>query len=384
MENKNNEKVPYFENRTYITINKKYLIENIKNIKKHIKSQKICAVIKDNAYAHNAISFAKVIDKYIDFFGVSTIDEAISLKNVTKSNILILGHIENDKLILAIKNNIRLTVSYLEQAILINNLAKSINKKAIIHLGINTGMNRIGFELSDDSINDIVKINNLSNIVIEGIFSHYSVADIYYENTNYKNFTINQKELFDSFVKKLEDKNLKFEIKHIANSAGTLLSLFKNTDMVRPGIILYGLYPSTTIKKTIKIKPVLSLYSKIVYLKTISKNQTISYGNTFKSKKQMTIATVSIGYGDGYPRSINKNQKVIINGKYCKIVGRVTMDQLMVDVTNVKCDIGDIVIMIGEYENKKISFYDLSKNTGILHYELLCNLNHRVPIYYIN
>ena len=224
MENKNNEKVPYFENRTYITINKKYLIENIKNIKKHIKSQKICAVIKDNAYAHNAINLAKVIDKYIDFFGVSTIDEAVSLKNITKSNILILGHIENDKLILAIKNNIRLTVSYLEQAILINNLAKSINKKAIIHLGINTGMNRIGFELSDDSINDIIKINNLSNIIIEGIFSHYSVADIYYENTNYKNFTINQKELFDSFVKKLEDKNLKFEIKHIANSAGTLLS----------------------------------------------------------------------------------------------------------------------------------------------------------------
>lgn len=134
MNNKNIEKAPYFENRTYITINKKYLIENIKIIKKHVKSQKICAVIKDNANAQNAINFAKVIDKYIYFFGVSTIDEAISLKKVTTSNILILGHIENDKLILAIKNNIRLTVSYLERAVLINNLGKSINKKVIIHL----------------------------------------------------------------------------------------------------------------------------------------------------------------------------------------------------------------------------------------------------------
>lgn len=384
MNNKNIEKVPYFEDRTYITINKNYLIENIKNIKKHVGSHKICAVIKDNAYAHNAISFAKIIDNYIDFFGVSTIDEALSLKRHTKNKILILGHIENDHLKLAIKNGIRLTVSYLEQAKLINNLAKSVNKKAIIHLGINTGMNRIGFETSNNSINDIIEISKLSNIKIEGIFSHFSVADVYYENKDYKQFTINQKQSFDSFIKKLEDNNLKFEIKHIANSAGTLLSLYENTDMVRPGIILYGLYPSTSIKKTIKIKPVLSLYSKIVYLKTISKNQTISYGNTYKAEKKMTIATVSIGYGDGYPRSIHTNQKVIVNGKYCNIVGRVTMDQLMVDVTNVKCKIGDIIIMIGEYDNKKITFYDLSKNTGILHYELLCNLNQRVPIYYID
>lgn len=384
MDNEIIKKIPKFENRTYITINKKYLIWNIKNIKKHIKTKKICAVIKDNAYAHNAIHFAKIIEKYVDFFGVSTIDEAISLKKITKKSLLILGHIESDKLLLAIKNNIRLTVSYLEQAILINKLAKSINKKAIIHLAINTGMNRIGFEISDKSVNSIIKINNLGNIQIEGIFSHFSVADVYYENDKYKKFTNKQKYLFDTFVKKLEDNNLNFKIKHIANSAGTLLSLYDKTDMIRPGIILYGLYPSTSIKRTIKIKPVLSLYSKIVFLKTVQKNQTISYGNTFKTKKQMTVATISIGYGDGYPRSLKETQKVIINGEYCNILGRVTMDQIMVDVSNVKCKIGDVVIMIGEYKNKKIDFYDLAKNTGILHYELLCNLNQRVPIYYIN
>ena len=369
--------------RTYIKISKENLVNNIKNIKSFAKDKMICAVIKDNAYGHEAIHLANVIDEYIDYFGVSTIEEALNLKKHTKKNILILGHIKETSIESAVKKNIRLTVSYLDQAKTINNIATLNNKKAIIHIGLNTGMNRIGFELSDKTKNEILEISKMPNIKIEGIFSHFSVADVYYEKNEFKNYTLNQKKKFDTFVNELEESGLKFKIKHIANSAGTLLSLFDNTDMVRPGIIILGLYPSTSIKKTIKIKPILSLYSKIVYLKTIEKNQYISYGNTFKTNKKMTIATVSIGYGDGYPRSLKNTQKVIINGKYCNIIGRVTMDQLMVDVSHVKCKIDDTVIMIGEDHNKSISFNDLAENTGILHYELLCNLNQRVPIYYV-
>ena len=368
--------------RAYIVINKKNIIFNIKSIKKHINNKMICAVVKDNAYGHNAINIAKIIKKYVEFFGVSTIEEAINLNKETNKKILILGHIENSHIKDAINNNIRMTISNFNQAKIINNISKKMNKKSYIHIAINTGMNRIGFSPNEETKNQIIKICNMKNINVEGIFSHYSVADIYDEKNMYKKFTLKQKKIFDNFIDILEQNNILFKYKHIANSAGTLLSLYDNTNLVRPGIILYGIYPSETITKNIKLKPILSLYSKIVHIKNINKNEYISYGNTFKSKNNMTIATVSIGYGDGYPRSINNKQQVIINGVYCNVVGRVTMDQLMVDVSNIKCKIGDKVILIGEEKNKQISIYNLSKNSNILHYELLCNLNHRLPIYY--
>lgn len=368
--------------RTYIKINKKNIIFNIQSIKHSLKNQKICAVIKDNAYGHDMIKISKCISKYVDLFGVSTIEEAIKLSEHINKKILILGHIDNQKIKSAILNNIRLTISSFEQAKFINSIAKKYNKKAFIHIAINTGMNRIGFNISDSTIKTIVSLSKLENINLEGIFSHYSVADLYTENKKYKEFTDNQYNKFINLIKDLSRTGIHFNYTHIANSAGVILKLYNNTNLVRPGIILHGVYPNEKLQKYLKLKETLSLYSKIVHISDIKKGDSISYGNTFLAKKNMRIATLSIGYGDGYPRNLSNKQNVIINDKYCKIVGNITMDQLMVDITNVKAKVGDEVILIGKSKTKEIRIYELSKNSNILHYEIFCNLNARIPIIY--
>lgn len=364
-----------YKNRVYITLNKTNLLYNIKNIKKITKDKLICAVIKDNAYNHGEVDILKTIKKYVNFYASSTLQEAISIrKNDRKTMILILSHIDKSGYKLAIKNNIALTCSTYKQINDINNEAKKLKKSAYIHIAINTGMNRIGFQITENTIKELKKAKNLSNIKLEGIYSHFACCDTYDMDEFSKTFTNRQKEHFDEIVAKLHSEGVDFKFKHIANSAGIIYKKFDNTNMVRPGIILYGLKPDENCKNTIKLKQAMSLKTYISFIKEIDKDEYISYGATYKTKKKMKIATIQVGYGDGYPRILSNTQDVYINGKRCKIVGRITMDQTMIDVSKVKCKVGDEVELFGPH----ISIYELAKNSNTIPYEIYCGLNKRI------
>lgn len=364
-----------YKNRIYITLNKANLLYNIKNIKKLTKDKLICAVIKDNAYNHGELDILKTISKYVNFYASSTLDEALSIRNNDKKTmILILSHIDKSGYKIAIKNNIALTCSTYKQINDINNEAKKLKKMAYIHIAINTGMNRIGFPITENTIKELKKANKLSNVKLEGIYSHFACCDSYNDDKFSKNFTNKQKEWFDEVVAKLHFEGIDFKYIHIANSAGIIYKKFDNTNMVRPGIILYGLKPDINCKNIIKLKQVMSLKTFISFIKTIDKNEYISYGATFKTKKRMKIATIQVGYGDGYPRILSGIQDVYINNHRCKIIGRITMDQTMIDVSNIKCKVGDEVELFGPH----ISIYELANNSNTIPYEIFCGLNKRI------
>jgi alanine racemase len=346
------------------------------------RNAKIMAVVKADSYGHGAVELAKVFLKNgADALAVAIIDEAEQLRlEGIDCPILILGSTHVSSIKNVVKYDVTQAVFTYDMAKLISDEAASQGKIAKIHIKVDTGMGRIGFLPSERSIEIIEKISKLSNIEIEGIFTHFSVSD-----ERDKEFTNKQFNIFMDIIKKLELKGINIPIKHCANSAAIIDCPEMHLDMVRPGIILYGLYPSNEVnKEKINLIPLMKLKASIVHIKQVKKDTSISYGRTFVTQKDSTIATVPIGYADGYSRILSSKGKVIVEDEFAPIVGRICMDQMMIDVTGIKdVKVGDEVILIGNSTGKKVSFEEIADIIGTINYEIVCMISKRIPRVYI-
>ncbi|MCR6513914.1 MAG: alanine racemase [Clostridium sp.] len=355
--------------------------DNIKEIKKIVKDKEVIGVVKADAYGHGAIDTASILlENGADRLAVAVISEAIELREngITKP-LMILGYTPLSFKEDLVKYDIEQTVFNLEYAKELSDFAIKNNTKAKIHIKIDTGMGRIGFLPNEESIDEIEKISKLQGIEIIGLFTHFSTAD-----EEDKEYTKLQVEKYKKIVDELDKRGVNTGIKHVSNSAAIIDLEEYYFDAVRPGIILYGYYPSNEVKKDkIKIRPALTLKSNIIHLKTVEEGTYISYGRSYVTEGKRTIATLPIGYADGYTRLLNGKAKVIIRGKLAPVVGKICMDQCMVDVTDIDgVSVGDEVILLGRDGNIKNDADDLAKMLGTINYEIICMIGRRVPRVY--
>ncbi|AJA48858.1 alanine racemase 1 [Clostridium pasteurianum DSM 525 = ATCC 6013] len=355
---------------------------NMRGIKKLSKSNEIFGVVKADAYGHGAVDVAAVLlENGVTRLSVAVVSEAVELRRAgIECPIMILGYTPLSLADEILKYDIEQTVFSYEYALKLSSIAEKRHIKVKIHIALDTGMGRIGFLPDGKSIEDVYKISRLPNIEIEGLFSHFSTADE--EN---KEYTYRQFEIFNSFYKKLKEKGVSVRIRHIANSAAIMELPNTHLDGVRPGIILYGYYPSGEVDKSrLELKPVMTLKTNIVHIKTLKKGEYISYGRKFTCEKDSIIATLPVGYADGYTRLMFGKAKVIINDKFAPVVGRICMDQCMVDISHIpEAKVGDEVILMGQSLNCKFDADDIAKNIDTINYEVVCMVSKRVPRVYV-
>lgn len=370
--------------RGYAKIDLDAIAYNIITIKNSLKEGTgIVVVIKADGYGHGALPIANMLEQlhYIWGFAVATLDEAVVLRTegITKP-ILVLGCIFPDQYREMLDYDIRMNVYTQEMAQAIAKIAAKEGKQAYLHTKLDTGMGRLGFDISDNSVEAITQIAQMDNVVMEGIFTHFAKAD-----EEDKTYTKKQLERFCWMVDQLDHRGVTFEHKHCANSAAIIDMPEANFDLVRSGIATYGLYPSDEVNQdALYLKPALALKSHVAFVKQVPKGTSISYGGTFISEKDMLIATVPLGYADGYPRSLSNKGYVLIRGKKAPIVGRVCMDQFMVDVTEIPdTQFGDKVTLIGRDKDIYLSLETLCELSGRFNYEFVCDLNKRIPRAYL-
>lgn len=360
------------------------IIDNIREIRKITdKKAEITAVIKANAYGHGSCILAPLLEKNgADRFAVAELDEAIELRrNGIIKPILVLGTILPDQAEEAVLYGIDITIFDYEIAKAFSDEAMKQHRNIRVHIKIDSGMGRIGYKPTQESITEIIKISRLPNIIMEGIFTHFATADC--KNKNYTNMQYQQfKYICDELIK----EGVNINTHHCANSA-TIIDLPQyHWDMVRAGIILYGLAPSNEvdISKT-KLKPAMSFKCKIMHIKKIHANDSISYGRKFIADKDCLIATLPVGYADGYTRMLSgKNVQVLINGKRANIVGNICMDQCMVDITDIpEARVGDEVVLFGTQKNEQILSDELAEKLNTINYEIVCMMARRLPRIYI-
>ena len=370
--------------RVYARIDLDAIAYNMEQMKQNLSpNTKMMAVIKADGYGHGAVQIADMLEgvDYIWGFAVATLDEAVVLRTEgIKKPILVLGCVFPDQYMAMLKHDIRMNVYTEEMAEAISQMAAREGMTAYMHIKLDTGMARLGFDISENSVAAIERISKMKNVKMEGIFTHFAKAD----ETD-KSFTQKQMKDFSRMVDKLKEKNVSFQYEHCANSAAIIDVKDANYDLVRAGISTYGLYPSEEVKKeNVKLKPALVLKSHVAFVKEIEEGTAISYGGTFVSKEKMRIATIPVGYADGYPRNLSNTGFVLIRGKKAPIVGRVCMDQFMVDVTHIEgTSFGDKVTLIGTDGNETITVEDLSELTGRFNYEFVCDLGKRIPRVYV-
>lgn len=343
---------------------------------------KILGVIKADAYGHGAVEIGRLLEGKCDFFGVACIEEALELKKAgIKTPILSLGYVFPQDYEKVVKYDIRIPIFSFESALELSKEAKKQNKTIPFHFCVDTGMSRIGFQVDEESADECRKICQLENIYPEGIFSHFATAD---EKDLTKTFA--QRDKFKAFIKMLEDRGIDIEIKHINNSAG-IMNFDEYFDMCRMGIVTYGLYPSNEVDTgLLSIKPVMKWTACITHVKSLEPDREISYGGTFKTESTRKIATVPVGYADGYPRCLSNRGRVIVKGQYAPIVGRVCMDQFMIDVTDIDdVKVGTKVTLIGKEGDACLSMEEVSELAYSFNYELPCRISRRVDrVYFKN
>ena len=363
-------------------INLDNLANNIREVRRVTnKKAKVTAVIKADGYGHGAISIGKVLlENGADRFAVATLSEAIQLRaSFPNTEIMVLGYTPSELAIDIITNNIIQTIYTIEQAQEYSKVALSLENKAKIHIKLDTGMSRLGMVYSDETIESILEMSKLDGLEIEGIFTHFAVAD----ETD-KTFTFKQVEKFNHIVSKLEERGLYIPIKHVSNSAGIIDLPEFNFDMVRAGIMLYGLYPSENVNKdAVNLKEVMCLKAKVSQVKELEANCGVSYGLKYKSDKKSQIATLPIGYADGYTRMLSGKAKVVINGFKTAIIGNICMDQCIIDVTNINTKVGDEVVLFGGNDASGITIDSVAESLNTINYEIVCMVDKRVPRVYI-
>ncbi len=366
---------------TWVEISRKAFYNNIKQIKKKLsKNTEILAVVKANAYGHGIEKISQwSIDNGVKMLGVALIEEGILLRDKgIKKPILILGSIwplKNFRDVIEYK--LTPAISSIESAKRLSQLSSRRDRITPVHIKIDTGMGRIGFSWNGVS-NAIKRMADLPGIRLEGVFTHLAAAD------KDEQFTRMQIRRMDTIINDLKRDNISFRLSHISNSTAVLKYPLSHYNIVRPGISLYGLEPYRGFRKVMRLQPVLQLKTHIVYLKRVPKGTTISYGRTWRSPRPSVIATMPIGYADGYNRLLSNRGEVLIRGERFPIVGRVCMDMFMVDVTRLKYPgIGEEVVLIGAQGDDQITAEEIAEKIGTINYEVTCAISSRVPRIYI-
>lgn len=365
-------------------INLENALKNMQGFKSLIsENTKIMAVIKADGYGHGALPIAKKIESldYLYGFAVATAEEAYELKeNGINKPVLILGYTFKEDYERLIKEDVRLTVFTDEMLSDIEKAAENVGKKAYVHVKLDTGMSRIGVQADDTGFEFVLKVSKSKDVVLEGLFTHMARADEYDKTKANK-----QIDSYIEFTKRLDEKGIKIPIKHVSNSASILELKHANFDMVRAGITLYGLMPSNEVSKDIiKLYPMMRLVSHVSFVKTIEKGREISYGGTFVTKRDTRVATIPCGYADGIPRGLSNKGDVLIHGQRAAIIGRVCMDQFMVDVTDIEnVKVLDEVVIIGSQGSETITAEEVGDVSGRFNYELVCEISPRVPRIYM-
>lgn len=376
------------EKETYYRVQARVSLDairhNLQEIRRSIDpGTKLMVIIKADAYGHGAVPLAKAIgdSDRIDAYGVAIIEEAVELREAgINKPVLILGYTPKEQYEPVVAYDVEQTIFQYDMARALSEEATRQGKTAKIHIKLDTGMSRIGYCDSRESIEEIKRIAELDNIKIEGIFSHFARAD-----ESEKSCTLSQIERFNSFIAELEREKIYIPLKHISNSAGIIEFKEANYNMVRCGIATYGIYPSDMVDmKNVKLIPAMELKTHVIYVKDVDAGVGISYGATYVTDKKRRIATIPVGYADGYSRNLSNTGKVIIHGRYAPIVGRICMDQFMADVTDIP-DVkqGDLVTLLGRDEDAYISAEELSAWSHSFPYELICTIGKRIPRVYL-
>lgn len=366
----------------WLEINLDNLKHNIHTIKESVKpGSEIMAVIKANAYNHDAVTVARELNTLgVHRFCVSILSEGLELRKAGITDpILLLNYIRDSEIKGAIENNLDMTVYDYEQAKLIDECAAELNKKAKIHIKVDTGMSRIGFLPGTVAFERILKILEMKNIICEGIFSHFATADVPNDQGN----TRKQYEIFDSFVNSIESASGKKLKRHISNSGAIIDYPEYDLDYVRPGIIMYGYLPDPDIPHKMDLRPLMTLKALISNLKVLPEGSGISYGHSYVTRRITKVATIPLGYADGISRLLSNKLMVTVNDIKAPSIGSICMDQFMVDVTDVDdVKIGDEVVIFGHGKNDT-DLTDMAKMMGTIHYEVMCSISRRIPRVYI-
>ena len=371
--------------RVYAKIDLDAVRSNIIEMKKNMtKDSQVMAVVKTDGYGHGAIEIAKEIEDMVAGFATATVDEAVALRmQGIQKMILILGHVHESLFETMVQNHVSVNLYTMKDAKSLSKAAEKLGMEASVHFKLDTGMGRIGVRDTEESLELLKEIVKLPNLKMEGLFTHFSASD----ETD-KTTTKHQLARFTAFAKKVREAGIEIPILHCSNSAGIIDVREANFNMVRAGIALYGLYPSEEVKKeNVKLTPALELKSHIVYLKEVEAGCGISYGSTYVTERTTRVATLPVGYGDGYPRALSNKGYVLIHGKKAPILGRVCMDQFMVDVTDIPlAQEGDEVTLIGRDAAAFLSVEELADMAGnTVNYEIVCDLGKRIPrVFYKN
>lgn len=371
-------------NRIYARIDMDAVRHNITLIKNKIQGATLMFIIKADAYGHGAKALSKEFENEADYFAVAEMREALELRaNGISKPILILGYTSPSQYATAMENDITLTVFSKDHAKELSDTAIGFGKKARVHFAVDTGMGRIGWQPCESAMDEIADIVRMDGIEAEGIFSHFAVAD-----EDCESFTNKQELDFQSFVDALEQKGIYIPLKHMNNSAA-ILEHDNQYDIVRAGIVLYGLYPSekvmTDTSNAMRLRPAMELISHVSYVKELDAGKSVSYGRTYITDKKTKVATVPVGYADGYPRSLSNKGEVLIKGVRCPIIGRICMDQMMVDVSGVEgISVEEKVTLMGKDGNEYISAEEIARHADTISYEFICGISKRVPRIYEN
>ncbi len=368
--------------RVYARIDLDAVTFNMESMKRNLAATTgMVGVVKADGYGHGAVPVALTIEPYVNAYAVATAEEGLMLRrhNITKP-ILILGPVHPRWYKAIIEESIRPVIFTMDQAKALSQEAVDMGKQAAFHLAVDTGMSRIGLEANEQGADLAVQICKCLGLRAEGIFTHFARADETDKTSAHK-----QLARFLDFVEMLERRGVDIPVKHCANSAAIVDLPETGFNWVRAGISTYGLYPSDEVQKErVALKPAMELKSFVTYVKNVEPGREISYGGTFTSKGTMKVATIPAGYGDGYPRNLSGQGYVLVRGKKAPILGRICMDQMMVDVSGIP-DVteGQMVTLLGKEGKEKIQVEDLARWGGGFHYEIVCNIGKRVPRIYI-
>ena len=368
--------------RCYVEISLEAIGHNIREVKKRLpEGVKLLGVVKANAYGHGAVPVASYLENQVDYFATATIEEAVELReNGISAPILILGYVSPSQYGDLVEYDITQTIDSYAQALALEKEEARQNRKAKAHLAVDTGMTRIGFQVTEHDADEAAKIADLPHIELEGMFTHFSCAD-----QEDKTYCSMQMEKYDKMTALLAERGVTIPLRHICNSAGIMEFDDHRFEMVRSGIITYGIYPSEEVKKErLDLIPALSWKSHVIHVKEVGPGIGVSYGATYVTEKPMTrIATVSAGYADGYPRALSNQGCVLIHGKKAPIIGRICMDQMMVDVTDIPdVQVEDVVTLVGTDGDETITIEEIANPAARFDYEMLCDISSRVTRVY--
>jgi alanine racemase len=373
----------YKLNRAWAEIDLDAIAHNTREIKKLTGNKvEMMGVVKADAYGHGVLEVVRtLLDNGVTQLAVSMLDEAIQIRKMgIDVPILVLNYTDPARADEIIHNRVTQTVFSTDLAQALSAAAVRLGKDVRIHVKVDTGMTRVGFIPGYNAVRNIMEISRLPGIILEGIFTHFASAD-----ESDKSYTLMQFERFMNLCTELTRAGIHIPVKHVCNSAGILQYPEMHLDIVRPGIILYGLYPSREVAGKIDLRPAMTLKANVIFVKDVDKDTYVSYGRTFRTDRKSRIATIPIGYADGYTRLMSNKGRMLVNGEYAPVIGRICMDQCMLDVTDLKHDVhvGDEVVIFGRQNGSCISVDEIADQVGTINYELVCIIGKRIPRVYL-